>query len=72
MKRLLVGRSINLDLALDASTRLIYSSSLNSYLTYCKLHQLDLKPTFHTLSTYVTFMVHHIIPRVQLGTVKHI
>ena len=53
MERLLVERSINLGLALDASTRLTYSSSLNSYLIFCKLHQLDFEPTSQTLSLYV-------------------
>ena len=63
MERLLVERSINLGLALDASTRQTYSSSLNSYLTFCELHHLDIEPTTQMLSLYITFMVHHIEPR---------
>ena len=63
MECLLVKRSINLGLALDASTHQTYSSSLNSYLTFCELHHLDIEPTTQTLSLYITFMVHHIEPR---------
>lgn len=63
MEHLLVERSINLGLAFDASTHQTYSSSLNSYLTFCELHHLDIEPTAQTLSLYVMFMAHHIEPR---------
>ena len=41
MKRLIVECSIILGCALDASTQAVYSSALNSYLTFCQLHHLD-------------------------------
>ena len=63
MERLLVERSITLGCALDRSTQSMYSSTLNSYLTFCQLHHLDPDPTVNTLSLYITFMSHHIEPR---------
>ena len=63
MERLLVERSITLCCALDRSTQSMYSSALNSYLTFCQLHHLDPGPTVNTLSLYITFMSHHIEPR---------
>jgi hypothetical protein len=60
---LLVERSITLRCALDRSTQSVYSSALNSYLTFCELHHLDPDPTVNTLSLYITFMSHHIEPR---------
>lgn len=62
MEHLLVKHSINLGLALNALTHQTYSSLLNSYLTFCKLHYLNIKPISQTLSLYITFMVHHIEP----------
>ena len=52
MERLLVERSITLSCSLDCSTQLVYSSALNSYLTFCQLHHLDPKPTTNTLTLY--------------------
>ena len=63
MERLIVERSIALGCALDHSTQAMYSSALNSYLTFCQLHHLDPDPTSNTLSLYITFMSHHIEPR---------
>ena len=63
MECLIVERSITLGCALDASTQAVYSSALNSYLTFCHLHHLDSSPTANTLSLYITFMSHHIEPR---------
>ena len=62
MARLIVKRSISLGYALDRSTQAMYSSALNSYLTFCQLHHLDPDPTVNTLSLYITFMSHHIDP----------
>ena len=62
MECLLVERSITLGCALDRSTQSMYSSALNSYLTFCQLHHLDPDPTVNTLSLYITFMSHHIEP----------
>jgi hypothetical protein len=60
MEHLIVECSTSLRCALDHSTQAMYSSALNSYLTFCQLHHLDLDPTVNTLSLYITFMSHHI------------
>lgn len=62
-ERLVHERSILLGLALDSSTFRTYSSHLNSYITFCNLHQLPIDPTPDTLSYFITFMSHHIQPR---------
>ncbi len=63
MERLLLGRAVALDHALDSSTHASYSSALNSYLAFCQLHHFPLDPTPDTLSLYVVFQSHHIEPR---------
>lgn len=40
-----------------------YTSALNSYLTFCKLHQLLIDPTPETLSFYITYQSAHINPK---------
>ena len=55
-ERLLYERSIALGLVLDRSTNHSYSSAANSYITFCRLHELPLDPTEDTLSFYVVFM----------------
>ena len=62
MECLLVEHSITLGCALDHSTQLMYSSALNSYLTFCQLHHLDPDHTIKTLLLFITFMSHHIEP----------
>ena len=47
--------SILLGMSIDTSTAGTYSSALNSYLTFFKLHGLPVNPTPQTLSYYVTF-----------------
>ena len=61
--RLLRERAIALGLAIDTSTLRTYSSALNSYLTFVRLHDLPVEPTPDTLSFFVVFMSHHIEPR---------
>jgi hypothetical protein len=61
--RLLRERAIALGLAIDTSTLQSYSSALNSYLTFVRLHNLPVEPTPDTLSFFVVFMSHHIEPR---------
>ncbi|TFK78629.1 hypothetical protein K466DRAFT_507013 [Polyporus arcularius HHB13444] len=63
LERLLLGRALALDHALDSSTHASYSSALNSYLAFCQLHHFPLDPTPDTLSLYVVFQSHHIEPR---------
>ena len=63
MEHLIIECSITLGYVVDALTQAVYSSALNSYLTFCQLHHLDSSPTANTLSLYITFMSHHIEPR---------
>src|SRR5882724_7257147 len=62
-ERLLHERAIALGLAIDPSTAITYNSRLQSYLTFCKIHDFPIEPTADTLSFYVVFMAHHIEPR---------
>lgn len=52
--------SILLGMSIDTSTTSTYSSAFNSYLTFCKMHRLSVKPTPQTLSYCVTFQSFHI------------
>ena len=61
--RLLRERAIALGLVIDTSTLNTYSSALNSYLTFVRLHSLPVEPTPETLSFFIVFMSHHIEPR---------
>ncbi|KAL1950137.1 hypothetical protein VTO73DRAFT_5260 [Trametes versicolor] len=63
LERLVHKRAIALGHALDKSTGTTYSSALNSYLTFCKIHSFPVEPTPDTLSFFVTFMCRHIEPR---------
>ena len=65
--RLLRERAIALGLAIDTSTLNTYSSALNSYLTFVRLHSLPVEPTPETLSFFIVFMSHHIEPRSYLS-----
>src|SRR6202040_931494 len=38
-------------------------SATNSYLTFCKLHNIPIDPTSETLSYYITFQSSHINPK---------
>src|SRR5271168_1752196 len=60
--RLINERSISLGYSLDASSFGAYTSALNSYLTFCNLHNLPVDPTPDTLSFYVVFLSTHIDP----------
>lgn len=62
MDRLVHERSIALGLAIDKSTASTYSSALNSYLTFCKMHSFPIEPTPETLSFFTVYMCHHIKP----------
>ncbi|KIM77829.1 hypothetical protein PILCRDRAFT_76302 [Piloderma croceum F 1598] len=52
--------SILLGMAIDNTTAVTYSSANNSYLTFCKLHNLPINPTPKTLSYYIIFQSSHI------------
>ena len=61
--KLLRERAIALGHAIDTSTLNSYSSALNSYLTFVRLHDFPVEPTPDTLSFFTVFMSHHIEPR---------
>ncbi|TFY81467.1 hypothetical protein EWM64_g2542 [Hericium alpestre] len=63
MERLLQERAIMLGSAIDPSSHVTYTSHLQSYLNFCKIHNFDIEPTPDTLSFFVVFMCHHIQPR---------
>ena len=60
---LVYEHSILLGMSIDASTHLSYTSALNLYLTFCKLHDFDINPTPETLSLYVTYQSTFINPK---------
>ena len=62
LERLINERSISLGYSLDTSSFGTYTSALNSYLTFCNLHNLPVDPTPDTLSFYVVFLSSHIKP----------
>ena len=62
MERLINERSISLGYSLDASSFGAYTSALNSYITFCNLHDLPIDPTPDTLSFYVVFLSTYIKP----------
>ena len=62
LDKLVHERSIMLGLSIDESTLSSYSSALNSYITFCRLHNFPIDPTPDTLSFYATYMSHHIKP----------
>lgn len=63
MDCLINKRSISLGYSLDASSFGAYTSALNSYITFCNLHNLPVDPTPDTLSFFVVFLSSHIEPR---------
>ena len=62
-KRLNYKCSIPLRMSIETSTATTYSSALNSYLTFCKMHALPIDPTPQTLNYYVTFQSFFINPK---------
>lgn len=62
-ERLIEERAIALAAFIDKSTSKNYSSALNSYLEFIRLHNKPADPTPDTLSFYIVFMCHHINPK---------
>ena len=54
--------SVLLGLSIDSSTTLTYLSTMNFYLTFCKIHHLPIDPTPDTLSLYITLQFNFISP----------
>jgi hypothetical protein len=63
LKRLNAELTINLGMAIDRSTHSSYTSALNSYITFCRLHGFDIEPSQCTLTLYVTFQCTYINPK---------
>ena len=61
-ERLLRECAIALGQAIDISTWKNYGSTLNSYLTFVRLHNFPVEPTADTISFFTVFMSHHIKP----------
>src|SRR5258708_3606682 len=55
-------RAIYLSNCLDTLTKTTYQSGMNSYITFCNTHNLDLDPSPDTLSFFISFMAHQIGP----------
>jgi hypothetical protein len=62
-ERLVHERAIALGNVIDQSTLSNYTSALNSYLNFVKLHNLPVDPTLETLSFFTVYMCHQINPR---------
>jgi hypothetical protein len=62
-ERLVHERAVALGNVIDKSTLSNYSSALNSYLNFVKLHDFPVEPTPDTLSFYTVYMSHQINPR---------
>ncbi|KIP09229.1 hypothetical protein PHLGIDRAFT_67814, partial [Phlebiopsis gigantea 11061_1 CR5-6] len=62
LERLIHARAVALGHAIDRSTSISYTSHLQSYLSFCKIHAFPIDPTPDTLSFYVVYMSHHIKP----------
>ena len=63
MERLVHERAVALGNIIDKSTLSNYSSALNSYLNFVKLHGFPVEPTTETLSFFTVYMCHQINPR---------
>jgi hypothetical protein len=62
-ERLEKERAIAIGASIDTSSAASYSSALNSYITFCRIHEFPVEPTFDTFSFYIVFMCHHIKPK---------
>ena len=63
LEHLIYECSISLSLSLHPNMHRAYSSHLNSYLTFCQIHNFPVTPTPDMLSFYIVFMSHYIQPR---------
>ena len=63
MECLIHEQSILLRMVINNTTANTYSSATNSYLTFCQIHSIPIKPLPKTLSYYITFQSTHINPK---------
>ncbi len=62
LEKLYHERCLALGSAIDTTTLGPYNSALNSYITFCKLHNFPVQPTIDTMSYFIVFMSSHIKP----------
>lgn len=62
LDHLVHARAVALGCSIDISTAATYTSHLQSYLTFCKIHHMPVEPTVDTLSFFTVYMCHHIRP----------
>ena len=63
MEHLNTELTINLGMAINRATHNSYSSALNLYLTFCRLHNINIEPTERTLALHLTFQCTYIKPK---------
>jgi hypothetical protein len=63
LERLVHERAVALGCAIEQSSAATYTSALQSYLSFCALHNFPPEPTPDTLSFFVVYMSHHIKPQ---------
>ncbi len=62
LEKLYHERCLTLGSTIDMSTLGPYNSALNSYITFCKIHNFPVQPTIDSMSYYIIFMCAHIKP----------
>jgi hypothetical protein len=62
LSRLLHERAVTMGMVLEWSSITAYNSHLNSYLTFCCIHDRPINPTVDTLSFFIVYMSAHIRP----------
>lgn len=63
MEHFVKERALALSFALEKATQSSYSSALQSYLHFCRLHGFPVDPTTETLSFFTVWLSHHIDPK---------
>jgi hypothetical protein len=61
-ERLQHERAVTLSFAVEASSVRTYTSTFQSYLTFCKTHNFSIEPTPDTLSLFIIYMCSFICP----------
>lgn len=63
MERFVKERALALSFALEKATKSSYSSALQAYLHFCRLHNFPVDPTIDTLSFFTVWLCHHLDPK---------